>query len=102
MKDMLKTIIEMDEKARKLNDKTQQEKNLAIAEIEETKQKIHDDYIQNAKIKVEREKQKDIKNAEENWKLVQSKHQKLSQDMDKKFNSCKDEWINTIVNNIIG
>ena len=102
MQEMLNKIIEMDEKARKIRDDAQENKVLSEKEIEKLKQQIHDDYIERAKSRIEKNIKVDRDLADERW-------QKFAQSIDEKkailqsnFDRHRDLWIDEITEEVIG
>ena len=101
MQDMLKKIIEMDEQARLVKEKAKLEKAAAEKEIIETKQKIHDNYIERAKERVEKNLAIDKSNAQKAWEQTQSKHKELSAVLDAMYQQNCDNWVDEIVQSVI-
>ncbi len=101
MQDMLKKIIEMDEQARLVKEKAKLEKAAAEKEIIETKQKIHDNYIERAKERVEKNLAVDKANAQKAWEQTELRHKNLSQELDKLYQENCDKWVDEIVHSVI-
>lgn len=102
MQEMLNKIIEMDEKARKIKEEAEEYKNLSQKQVEELKQKIHDDYIARAKDRVEKNIAVDQSHAEEKWLRYSEKISHSKEQLQKEFEENKDTWTNEIVAQVIG
>ena len=101
MQDMLKKIIEMDEQARLVKEKAQQEKAATENEITLTKKKIYNDYIERAKDRVKKNLEVDKANAEKNWEKAQARHNQAMQSLNSMYEENGDKWVDEIVNRVI-
>ncbi len=101
MQDMLKKIIEMDEQARLVKEKAKLEKAAAEKEIIETKQKIHDNYIERAKDRVEKNLAVDKANAQKLWEGTEAKNSQMLKELDKLYQENCDKWVDEIVTSVI-
>lgn len=102
MQEMLNKIIEMDEKARKIKEEAEEYKNLSQKQVEELKQKIHDDYISRAKDRVEKNIAVDQSHAEEKWLRYSSKINQAGEQLQKEFDEHNEAWTDEIVAQVIG
>ncbi|MBQ6152337.1 MAG: hypothetical protein IJJ15_01130 [Ruminococcus sp.] len=102
MQEMLNKIIEMDEKARKIKEEAEENKNLSHKQVEELKHKIHEDYINRAKDRIEKNIAVDQKRAENKWQIYSSKINSSKEKLQTEFDENKDSWINEIVSQVIG
>lgn len=102
MQDMLKKIIKMDEEARLIKENAIKDKIAAQQEILENKQKIHDDFVQRAKIRIEKNLEVDKKNAEAKWQKTEQNHKQALINLDKLYEDNHQRWVDEIVQNIIG
>lgn len=101
MQDMLKKIIEMDEQARVVKEKAQQEKAATEKEIIETKEKIYNDYINRANDRVKKNLEVDRANAQKQWEITQAKHEQALEQLDREYDNNCDLWVDEIVNRVI-
>lgn len=101
MQDMLKRIIEMDEQARLVKEKAQQEKAATEYEIIETKKKIYNDYIERAKDRVKKNLEVDKANAKENFEVTKAQHEQAMQSLNTMYKENGDKWVDEIVNRVI-
>ncbi len=101
MQDMLKKIIEMDEQARLVKEKAQQEKAATENEIIETKKKIYNDYIERAKDRVKKNLEVDKANAEKNWEITKTQHEQAMQSLNAMYQENCDKWVDEIVSRVI-
>lgn len=102
MQDMLKKIIEMDEQARLVKEQAIQEKAATENEIIETKKRIYNDYIDRAKVRVEKNLAIDKAHAEKEWAVTESKHNKIIAELENCDKENHDKWVDEIYNHIIG
>lgn len=101
MQDMLKKIIEMDEQARLVKEKAQQEKAATENEIIETKKKIYNDYIERAKDRVKKNLEVDRANAEKKWEITKAQHEQAMQSLNDMYDKNCDKWVDEIVSRVI-
>lgn len=101
MQDMLKKIIEMDEQARLVKEKAQQEKAATENEIALTKKKIYNDYIERAKDRVKKNLEVDKANAEKNWEKAQARHNLTMHSLNSMYEENCDKWVDEIVSRVI-
>lgn len=101
MQDMLKKIIEMDEQARKVKEKAQQEKAATEKEIIETKQKIYNEYIERAKDRIKKNLEIDRANAEKKWQATKATHEETMKGLNAQFEENCDKWVLEIVSRVI-
>ena len=102
MQDMLKKIIEMDEQARLVKEKAQQEKAATENEIIETKKKIYNDYIERAKDRVKKNLEVDKANAKEDFEKTKAQHEMAMRSLNAMYEENGDKWVDEIVNRVIG
>lgn len=101
MYDIINKILEMDEEARKLEDKTQAEKIASRQEVLKKKQEVYDEYLSAAKEHLETFKSAAKNSNEEKIKKAEQYYEEVSLALDKTFAQNKDRWIDEIVNGII-
>lgn len=102
MQDMLKQIIEMDEQARQITDAAQREKANTEKEILQKREDIRTQYLTRARARIEKNRPLEMSAAEKGWQVKEHKYQALSEQLDQKYASNGDKWVNAIVKNVIG
>lgn len=101
MQDMLKKIIEMDEQARLVKEKAQQEKAATENEIIETKKQIYNDYINRAKERIKKNLEVDKASAEKKCENACIQHKSAIETLNSLYESNCDRWVDEIVNRVI-
>lgn len=101
MQDMLKKIIEMDEKARQMKEEAQLEKAATEKEIEDIKHKIYNDYIERAKERIEKNSQIDRESAEKSWEITKAKHKSVLIELEAMYDQNHENWVEEIVNRVL-
>lgn len=101
MKDLLKKIIEMDERARKAEEQAKSEKLKSEAEIEELRDKIYNDYIERAKDRVEKNIAVDKANAEKKIAEYSASAEKAKHDMSAIYYAYGNKWVDEIVGRVL-
>ncbi|MCH5300104.1 MAG: hypothetical protein J1E56_02205 [Ruminococcus sp.] len=93
MEDMIKKVVEMDEKARELEAQTQQEKINIKEEIEAQRQKVYNDYIEKARIRAKKNDELARQKADENLAKATEKHKEMMLKLKEQFDSNCDKWV---------
>ena len=101
MQDMLKKIIEMDEQARLVKEQAQQEKATTEQEIIDTKKRIYNEYIERAKIRVEKNLEVDRTNAQKQWEKSQVKNEEIINELETSFSENSEKWADEIVKRVL-
>ena len=101
MQDMLAKIIAMDENARKIKEKAEQDKLNSEREIEELRDQIYRDYIDRAKKRIEINIAVDKKCAEESLQAYTEKVEKAEEDMQRMYDENGDKWVDEIVSRVL-
>lgn len=101
MQDMLKKIIEMDEQARLVKEQAQQEKAATEQEIIDTKKRIYNEYIERAKIRVEKNLEVDRTNAQKQWEKSQVKNEEIINELETSFSKNSEKWADEIVKRVL-
>lgn len=102
MEEMLKKIIEVDEEARKIEEEAKLQMLISEQESESLKQKIYDDYIARAKDRIEKNIRVDREKAEKRWAEFSSELAVKKEALVSRYESEKDKWVDTIVDEVIG
>lgn len=101
MQDMLKKIIQMDEQARKLSEQSKQHKIDSEQEIEALRRSIYEDYIARAKERIELNISVDKQLSDERLKQYANMTEQKKSDMQQLYREHKDEWVDSIVSNVL-
>ena len=97
MQELLAKIIEMDEQARKIEQKAKAEKLQSEQEVEALREQIYNDYIKRAKERTEKNAAVDKALAEERIALYAAQTEEKKQTMRQLYEENKDAWVDTIV-----
>lgn len=101
MQNMIKKIVEMDEKTRQLEAKTQKEKIKIKENIELQSQKVYDDYVSRARERAKRNDAIALAKANEKLEASKLKHQEAMAQMKKHYEKNKDIWVDELVDRVI-
>lgn len=101
MHNMIKKVVEMDEKARQLEAQTQKEKIKFKEDIETQRQKVYEDYVKQARERAKRNDALALSKANEALQQSKEKHQQAMADMKAHFEANKDIWVDELVNRVI-
>lgn len=101
MQDMIKKIIEMDEEARKLKAQAEQEKLQSEQEVLKAKQQIHEEYLQRARVRAEKNAKTEQEAADAQWEKTQAEHKAVLDRLNKEFKDNCDGWVDVITRNVV-
>jgi vacuolar-type H+-ATPase subunit H len=102
MEDLIMKIIDIESRAQEIiKDAKEANQNLEANVAKETL-KLHKDIEHRAQIKSESIKQIEDNEAEDKIKLIRDDTEKNIAALEKRYNDKKNEWVDKIVNNIIG
>jgi vacuolar-type H+-ATPase subunit H len=102
MEDLIMKIIDIEGRAQEIiKDAKEANQNLEANVAKETV-KLHEDIEHRAQIKSESIKQIEDNEAEDKIKLIRDDTEKNIAALEKRYNDKKNEWVDKIVNNIIG
>lgn len=101
MEDMIKKVVEMDEKARELEAQAQQEKIRIKEEIEAQRQKVYDDYIEKARIRANKNDELARQKADEQLIKATEKHKEMMAKLKEQFDSNCDKWVQELFERVI-
>ena len=102
MENMIKRIVEMDEKARELTQDAQRAKVDSAADIAIKKQQMRDEYPDRARKRIKVNEKTEQEAADAEWKKTEQKYKDLAQQMDETYNTHHEEWVKQIVSHVIG
>lgn len=101
MQDMIKKIVEMDEKARNLTEEVQKSKLDYESNIALAKENIVKDYLKRARERVNINQEYERKAAEEALENTKESHKKISQKLDEQYEQNCDKWVEEIFNRVV-
>lgn len=97
---MIKKVVEMDEKARELEAQAQQEKINIKEEIEIQMQKVYDDYIEQARLRVKKNDEIARQKANEQLAKATEKHKEMLTKLKEQFDSNCDKWVQELFDRV--
>lgn len=100
MQDMIKKVVDMDKKARELEEQAQQEKISIKEEIEAQKKKVYDDYLEKARIRARKNDEIEQKSAEEQLQKSRERHKIALTKLKEDFDANCDKWVDEIVSRV--
>ena len=101
MQDMIKKIVDMDEKAQEITEEAKRSKALSAQEIAETKERIRENYLARARKRIElnriqeKNQARQILDAEKKYEVQLIKMQEL-------YRQQGGNWVDAIVGRVIG
>lgn len=98
---MISKIVEMDEKARALNDEALKSKLDYEQEIATAKQNIIKDYLERARNRVQINAQSERDAAEKELAKTREAHDKIKKRLDDIYNSNCDGWVDEIFKRVV-
>ena len=101
MEDMIAKIVEMDKKARELNEKAQKTKIDYEHQVVIKKETIKNDYLERAKKRIAINQQTAQKRADEKLAGKKKKNQAVSEKLEKSYADNGDKWVDEIVSRVI-
>lgn len=101
MQDMISKIIEMDEKARDLNEEVLKSKIDYEQEIIAAKEKIIKDYLERARNRVQINAQSERDVAEKSLAETLEAHAKIEKNLNELYNANCDRWVDEIFKRVI-
>ena len=101
MQDMLAKIIAMDENARKIKEKAEQDKINSEREVEEMREKIYLDYIERAKERIKKNIAVDKKIADDKLSAYSEKAAQSESEMKRLYAENGDRWVDEIVSRVL-
>lgn len=101
MQDMIAKIVEMDEKAREVTENAQKEKANTEKEITEAKQRIFQDYISRAQIRIKKNEETERGIAANKWKEIEKNHSGVLKRLNEAEKEKTEVWVAEIVKNVL-
>lgn len=102
MKDMISQIVEMDEKAQHITEEAQREKVRTEQELQQKREQIREAYLARARERIRLNEITERKSAKELLAAAQKRHAEASRQLDELYAQKGDEWVDTLVKNVIG
>jgi hypothetical protein len=101
MKDVIKELVDIDEKAKIYNEETRNKKLELEQEIREEIERIREKYIEDAKKEVENQKKMIEAEGEEKYNKSKKLREEQAQALKKKFDENADKWVEQIVGDVL-
>ncbi len=101
MENMIKRIVQMDEQARLLTQDAQRAKVDSAAGIAQKKKEMREDYISRARSRIKENEKAEQAAAEAEWKEIEQKYQRMTQQMDETYHARREQWVEHIVSHVI-
>lgn len=102
MQDMIAQIVEVDEKARKMMDEAQRSKVVSEREIAVKRNQLREDYLTRAHARIKENEVIERANADAVLKAATEENASILKKLDEVYAQKCDEWVNMIVNRVIG
>ncbi|MBQ7521311.1 MAG: hypothetical protein IJU14_00335 [Clostridia bacterium] len=102
MEDMLSRIVDMDEKVRLETQKAEQNKADTFKKISEKKDAIYNNYITQARERIDSDYKAELQKAEKKSKVIQDKQKECLEKMEMMYKQHCDKWVDEIVERVIG
>lgn len=97
MENMIKKIVEADNKAKAMEKETLQKKEELSKKIEEETKEIYERYMRQAKITAERNDVEEEKKVKKQWDEIQNKHNSVLIKLQSDYKLNCDKWSDQIV-----
>ena len=101
MEDMIARIVEMDKKARELNEKARKTKIDYEHQVVAKKETIKNDYLERAKKRIAINQQTAQKRADEKLAVITAENQAVSKRLEEQYSHNGDKWVDEIVSRVI-
>jgi F0F1-type ATP synthase membrane subunit b/b' len=102
MQNLLKQIVEMDQKAREITDSAQLEKANSEKEVEKLKEELRRNYLEKARQRIAKSEPLERAAAEKEWNEKNSKNDALLKKINDLYTANFDRWVDEITKRIIG
>ena len=97
MEDMIAKIIEMDKKAREMNDEAQRRKLNYEQHIIRKKESIKNDYLERAKKRIAINQQTAQKKADSTLRMIRERDEAIIRELEQSYEKNCDAWVAAIV-----
>lgn len=101
MKNIIEKILQADENARKLAEKTEMKKSALQADILAQKEKIRAEYMQSAESEIKVQLAQHQKKADDDWEQASKKYKKIGDNLQFQYSANLEKWANDIVSRVL-
>ena len=102
MQDMIKKIVDMDEKAQEITEEAKRSKALSAQEIAETKERIRENYLARARKRIELNRIQEKNQARQILADAEKKYEVKLIKMQELYRQQGGNWVDAIVGRVIG
>ena len=102
MQDMIKKIVDMDEKAQEITEQAKRSKALSAQEIAETKERIRENYLARARKRIELNRIQEKNQARQILADAEKKYEVQLIKMQELYRQQGGNWVDAIVGRVIG
>ena len=102
MQDMIKKIVDMDEKAQEITEEAKRSKALSAQEIAETKERIRENYLARARKRIELNRIQEKNQARQILADAEKKYEVQLIKMQELYRQQGGKWVDAIVGRVIG
>ena len=102
MQDMIKKIVDMDEKAQEITEEAKRSKALSAQEIAETKERIRENYLARARKRIELNRIQEKNQARQILADAEKKYEGQLIKMQELYRQQGGNWVDAIVGRVIG
>ena len=102
MQDMIKKIVDMDEKAQEITEEAKRSKALSAQEIAETRERIRENYLARARKRIELNRIQEKNQARQILADAEKKYEVQLIKMQELYRQQGGNWVDAIVGRVIG
>ena len=102
MQDMIKKIVDMDEKAQEITEEAKRSKALSAQEIAETKERIRENYLARARKRIELNRIQEKNQARQILADAEKRYEVQLIKMQELYRQQGGNWVDAIVGRVIG
>ncbi len=102
MQDLVKQIVEMDKKARAITDSAQKEKIDSQKKIQEERERIRTNYLQEARRRIAKNEPAERAAAEAAWEKQKARNAADAEKLETLYRENGDRWVSEIVKRVTG
>ena len=102
MQDMIKKIVDMDEKAQEITEEAKRSKALSAQEIAETKERLRENYLARARKRIELNRIQEKNQARQILADAEKKYEVQLIKMQELYRQQGGNWVDAIVGRVIG
>ncbi len=102
MQDMIKKIVDMDEKAQEITEEAKRSKALSAQEIAEKKEQLRENYLARARKRIELNRIQEKDQARQVLVDAEKKYETQSLKMQELYRQQGSNWVDAIVGRVIG